>query len=176
MPPVQAEPVELDLLRKWREPLTSRRLLRDGLGSLIVHAIAVLAFVLAPEVELTRDAPVVQFDLKQSVKLTLPRYFEPTQQAPNQGQVRRALDERSAVEGTQAQTRRYRPPTPAPGLPQPAADATIVEAPHLDLPQIKDQKPNPPRCLRRICLLWRLHRKLRTRPSEASRPPRPGPE
>jgi TonB family protein len=136
MPPAQAEPVELDLLRQWREPVTSRRLLRDGLGSLAVHVFLILAFWLAPEVELSRDAPTIADDLKRSVKLTLPRSFEPTQTEPNRGKVKRELDDRSFVEGTQAQVRRYRPPTPAAGLPQPAA-ASMVEAPHIDLPQIE---------------------------------------
>lgn len=142
MPPAQAEPVELDLLRKWREPLTSRRLLRDGLGSLAVHAFAILLFLLAPEVEITHNAPVIAADLKRSVKLTLPRYFEPTQTAPNHGKVKPEIDERSAVEGAQAQTRRFRPPAPAPGLAQ-AAAASLVEAPHIDLPQIEGPRSEP---------------------------------
>ncbi len=96
-----------------------------------------------PEVELTRDAPVIAYDLKRSVKLTLPRYFEPTQKAPNAGKVKRELDERSAVEGTQPQARRYRPPMPAPGLAQPAAASMVAEAPHIDLPQIEGPKSEP---------------------------------
>ncbi len=142
MPPTPAEPVELDLLRKWREPVTSRRLLRDGLGSLAVHALAILLFLLAPEVELTRDAPEISYDLKRSVKLTLPRYFEPTQTAPNHGKVKPELDERSAAEGAQSQTRRFRPPAPAPGLAQPTA-ASLVEAPQIDLPQIEGPRSEP---------------------------------
>jgi TonB family protein len=142
MPPAQAEPVELDLLRPWREPVTSRRVLRDVLGSLAVHAFAIVVFWLAPTVELSRDTPVIDLDLKRSVKVTLPRSFEPTQTAPNVGKVKRELDDRSAVEGTQAQARRYRPPSPAGGLPQPAA-AAMVEAPHIDLPQIEGPRSEP---------------------------------
>ena len=143
LPPAPVEPVELDLLRKWREPVTSRRFLRDALGSLAVHAVVIVAFWLAPEVDLTRNAPVIAYDLKRSVKLTLPRYFEPTQKAPNLGKVKRELDDRSAVEGTQPQARRYRPPSPAAGLPQPAAASMVVEAPHLDLPQIEGPRAEP---------------------------------
>jgi TonB family protein len=140
MPSAQAEPVELDLLRSWREPLTSRRVFRDALGSLVVHGVLIIAFFLAPEVELSRNAPVIADDLTRSVKLTLPRSFEPTQTAPNHGKVKRELDDRSAVEGARAQSRRYRPPTLSPGLPQPAAPSMVAEAPHLDLPQIEGPK------------------------------------
>ena len=91
---------------------------------------------------ITRDAPEIAYDLKHSVKLTLPRYFEPTQTAPNHGRVKPELDERSAAEGAQAQTRRFRPPAPAAGLAQPTA-ASLVEAPHIDLPQIEGPRSEP---------------------------------
>jgi TonB family protein len=136
MPPAQNEPVELDLLRAWREPVTSRRVLRDALGSLAIHAFLAAMFWLAPEVEVIHNAPFIASDLKRNaVKLELPRYFEPTQKAPNRGTVRRELDTRSVVEGTTAQARRFRPPSPPPGPAQPATAPLVVESPHIDLPQ-----------------------------------------
>jgi len=147
MPPAQSEPVELDLLRAWREPVTPPRVLRAAIGSLAVHALLAVVFWLAPEVETAHDAPTIAYDLKRnSVKLEVPRYLEPTQKAPNQGVVKHELDTRSAVEGTTAQARKFRPPSPPSGAPQPSA-APTVDAPHIDLPQSDLPAASPPRAL-----------------------------
>jgi TonB family protein len=148
MPSAQNEPVELDLLRAWREPVTSHRVLRDALGSLAIHAFLAAAFWLAPEVEVIHNAPTIASDLKRNaIKLEVPRYFEPTQKAPNHGEVRHELDTRSAVEGTTAQVRRFRPPSPPPAPPQPATAPLVVDAPRIDLPQSDLPASSQPRPL-----------------------------
>jgi TonB family protein len=125
---------ELNLLREWREPISPRRVLRDGLGSLVVHAVIVAAILLAPDVQPPiQQTPDVDANLKAAVHLTLPpRVFEPTQKDPNKGKVARGLDLRSATEG-QPQPRRFRPPTPAPApAPEPPSTPSI-EAPKIEV-------------------------------------------
>jgi TonB family protein len=147
MPPAQNDPPELDLLRAWREPVTPPRVLRAALGSLGIHALLAAALWLAPEVEGSHDAPTIASDLhRDAVRLEVPRYFEPTQKAPNRGAIKHELDTRSAVEGATAQVRRFRPPSPPPGAPQPST-APVVEAPHIDLPQSDLPAASPPRAL-----------------------------
>ncbi|HEY7339026.1 MAG TPA: energy transducer TonB [Bryobacteraceae bacterium] len=128
-----AEPIELNLLRPWREPIGAKRILRDGLGSVAVHVAIVAAILLAPDVTPAfQEIPEVQVDLRTAIHLTAPRIYEPTQKDPNKGNVVRGLDLRSAVEGQP--TRRFRPPTPAPGPLAPAqptissTDAPKIEA------------------------------------------------
>jgi len=126
---------ELNLLREWREPISPGRVLRDGLGSLAVHAVIVAAILLAPDVKSPiQQTPDVDANLRAAVHLTLPpRVFEPTQKDSNKGKVTRGLDLRSATEG-QPQPRRFRPPSPAPGTPAPQpASVPSIEAPKIEV-------------------------------------------
>ena len=127
------EPLELNLLRSWREPIGPRRIVRAGIGSLAVHLILGAVVVLTPDVPLRiQETPDIEVNLKTAVHLTAPRIYEPTQRDPNKGKIVRGLDLRSAVEGQP--TRRFRPPTPAPGplTPSPPSlsslDAPKIEA------------------------------------------------
>jgi TonB family protein len=130
-----ADTADLNLLREWREPLTGRRLLQDAFGSVVVHIVLISAIVLMSSGELpVQETPGVQVSIKTSTPLYIPRVFEPTQKDPNKGPVTRGLDLRSATEGRPTPTRRFRPPTPAPGVPAPAqASAPALEAPKIDV-------------------------------------------
>jgi len=125
--------VELNLLREWREPISTRRVLRDALGSLAVHTVIIAAVFVAPEVKSPiQETPNVEVSIKSSVPLYLPRVYEPTQKDPNKGKVTRGLDLRSATEG-QPQPRRFRPSTPLPGVPAPAqTNIASIEAPKIE--------------------------------------------
>lgn len=135
--------IELNLLRPWREPVTPRRILRDGLGSLTVHAIIVAIVFLGPETKSPfENTPAIDPNLKAAVPLYAPRVFEPTQKDPNLGKTVRGLDLRSAIEGQPARVRRFRPPSLTPGPPAPAQSGI----PTLEPPKIEtaSNAPLPP--------------------------------
>src|SRR5580700_9344042 len=136
MPPAgtTAAPVELDLMPSWRDPLSSRRLLRDGVGSILVHIAAAVIFFSLPDVAPRTAAPVVTPDLHRAIHIVAPRMFEPTQKAPNQGKISRELDVRSSVQTPQPQAPKFRPPSPPPGpVAQPAAAAPVIEPPKIEV-------------------------------------------
>jgi TonB family protein len=128
------EIAELNLLREWREPISSRRVLRAGLGSLAVHVVLIGAVFLAPDVKSPiQETPSVDIAVKKATLIYLPRDFEPTQKDVNKGKVTRGLDLRSATEGQPSPGRRFRPPTLTPGLPTP----TQAGVPSLEPPKIE---------------------------------------
>lgn len=132
MPPEELP--ELNLLRPWREPITTRRFLRDAAGSLAVHALIFFGLLVIPDVSVVNTAPLITTDLNHSVTLVLPRFFEPTQKDPNQGKVTRSLDVRSAQEGSPARRPRFRPPVPVPGPPAPPPSAApVIDAPKIEI-------------------------------------------
>ena len=126
------EPLELNLLPPWRDPIGARRVVRAGLGSLAVHLVLAAFVILTPDVPLRiQETPEIEADLRTAIPLTAPRIYEPTQKDPNKGKVVRGLDLRSAVEGQP--TRRFRPPTPAPGPPSPSQPSiSSLDAPKID--------------------------------------------
>ena len=64
---------ELNLLREWREPLTARRILRDGLGSALVHAAALAILIaLAGGPPPVLYAPGLAVDFRKSVLCICP--------------------------------------------------------------------------------------------------------
>jgi TonB family protein len=130
---MSAEPIELNLLRPWREPVSPARILRDGLGSLAVHAVIVAVILFTPDVKSPFvPTPDVEVNLKTSTPLYLPRVYEPTQKDPNKSHTVRGLDLRSAVESQPA--RRFRPPSLAPGLPAPAQNGIpSIEPPKIEV-------------------------------------------
>src|SRR5712691_7643739 len=109
-----------------------RRIVRAAAGSILVHlAIAVIVGSL-PDVGPSRVAPVIVPDLRKSVKLVAPKYFDLTQRDPNKGKVTRQLDVRSALPVPQvpAPAAPVRPPALIPGLPaQSPPPAPVIEAP-----------------------------------------------
>jgi TonB family protein len=146
------EPGELNLLREWREPLTARRVLRDGLGSAVVHAVALTILIaLAGGPVPVRNAPGLTVDFRKSIPLYVPR--ELTQRDPNRGKITKQLDVRSAAPPAPVpQAPRFRPPEPAPGpvaaVPAPAIEPPKIEASATPPPPIPagriPQEPPPP--------------------------------
>ena len=112
---VSKDPAELVLLRPWQDPFTPRRLLRDTVVSIGAHVLLISFVLWLPEVERLPQQRVITPDLHRAVHLFLPKFYEPTQRAPNQGKVTRELDIHSMQEAPQPQAPRFRPPAPAPG-------------------------------------------------------------
>ena len=128
------EIAELNLLREWREPVSTQRLIRDAIGSLAIHAVIIAAVLLAPDVKSPiQETPSVENAIKKATPLYIPRSFEPTQRDENKGKVTRGLDLRSATEGQPSPSRRFRPPSLIPGIPSPAPAGT----PSLEPPKIE---------------------------------------
>src|SRR3954464_12942309 len=96
MSPSAADTVgELNLLREWREPVPRERLLIDAIGSLAINLalfVSVVSLRGSPAFTIVRDIP----DLKKAVHIFAPRFYEPTQKAPNKGKITRELDVRSS--------------------------------------------------------------------------------
>lgn len=149
---VSERPPELELYATWREPVTTRRVARAAAGSLVVHAAAFLVFASLPEVEPHRQATVIEPDLRRAVHIYAPKFFEPTQKAPNQGKVSRELDVRSSQPAPQPQAPRFRIPQPLPGpvaeakpaAPAVPAPAAQPEQPKIEEPKIQTAAATPP--------------------------------
>ncbi|HUA86553.1 MAG TPA: TonB family protein [Bryobacteraceae bacterium] len=141
---------ELNLLLPWREPITPQRLLRDGIGSVLINGAIFAFFVFAPAGDRFKEHRVISDDLHKAVHLYLPRVFEPTQTAPNHGKVSRELDVNSMNETRQRQAPRFRAPAPAPGplarasIPAPAP--AVIQPPKIQQqpPKIEVAQPPPP--------------------------------
>ncbi len=151
-----AGPIEPDFLRPWREPVTPRRILRNSLASILVHILLIAFIVSLPDVERAPYAPIMT-DVHKAVRLFAPKFYEPTQKAPNTGKVTRELDVRSANPAPQPQTPRFRAPSPPPGpvvqspiptpLPVTAAEPPKIEiasAPPPPPPAVPTTPPKPP--------------------------------
>jgi TonB family protein len=143
MPPagIAADPVELNLYPEWREPVSPRRILRDFGGSIAVHAIFAAIFFSIPDVDRTPVPHVVTPELHKAVHLVAPKFFEPTQRAPNQGKVTRELDVRSSVHAPRPMAPKFRPPSPQPGR---AAPPTPAPSPVIEPPKIQVATSAPP--------------------------------
>jgi TonB family protein len=129
------EPVELNLLRAWREPVSPRRLAYDIAGSLFVHALFIAFLIFTPEVSFYEKSPQIVANFQHSVQLVLPRDVELTQKAPNQGKVAKQLDVRSAVQAQPARAphvRQFAPPPPGK-----AGEPAPLLTPQIEAPQIQ---------------------------------------
>jgi TonB family protein len=129
------QPGDLNLLRSWSEPVSRRSLVRDVIGSMIVHVFFVAFVVFSPEVIEHGRVPELYVNFKEPTRLVFPRSLELTQKAPNQGKVVNALDLRSAVQAQPAQrphVRQFAPPPPGEsGEPAP------LPVPQIEPPQIQ---------------------------------------
>jgi TonB family protein len=148
MPPAATSgPLDLDLLREWRKPPSSGRIIRAGVGSILVHVAIFVLLISLPDVTSTPRGPEITVDVRKAVHLVAPKFFEPTQTAPNHGKVTRELDVRSSLPEPRPQEPQSRPPEPAPGpiaraaAPAPAPD---VPAPRIEPPKIEVPAPSPP--------------------------------
>ncbi len=150
--PAPVSEPDLDLYRQWREPFTPLRWFYVGLASVIIHIFAIAGIVALPEVERTKETPVITPNLRNAVHIYAPKFFEPTQRAPNDGKVSRELDVRSAQPAPRPQAPHFRAPKPAPGpVAEARPSATIAEAPQIEQPRLPPPKldaaappPQPP--------------------------------
>jgi TonB family protein len=134
--------VNLDLDHPWREPLTPRRLLRAGIGSVLFHIAIVILWIVLPSEPWTPLATVSTPDIRQALPLYLPpKTFELTQKDPNQGKISHELDVRSMRPAPEPQAPRFHPPSPPPG---PVAAAQPVRLPPIETPKIEAPKIDVP--------------------------------
>ncbi|HLW77482.1 MAG TPA: TonB family protein [Bryobacteraceae bacterium] len=134
-------------MKSWREPLTSRRLLRAGIGSVIVHIAVAAFFILMPEQSFDRVAPIIVTNLRRPVKLYLPPDLQLTQRDPNQGQPAKMVDVHSMHVSPRPQMANSRP-SPPPGAPAPAPVTPPAPQPvrvaGIELPKIETPKIDVP--------------------------------
>jgi TonB family protein len=143
-----SDSAELNLLRDWREPASSGRIVRAGIGSILVHIAIIVLLVSLPDIA-PPPAPEAPVDVRKAVHLVAPKFFEPTQTAPNKGKVTRELDVRSSLPAPRPQEPRARPPAPAPGAmasapPPPPPPAPNIPPPRIDPPKIEVPEAAPP--------------------------------
>src|SRR5579862_2289086 len=127
----------LELFPEWQDPITSRRLLQAGIGSLLVHAIVAAVLLTLPETSGRFNGPPITADFrKMAVPLYAPKVFEVTQKEPNKGKVTPQLDIRSSIEAP-PKAKAFAPPAPAGPVVPPAATLTPP-------PQIQAEVATPP--------------------------------
>ena len=132
----------LELFPEWTEPVTSRRLLRDGIGSLLVHAIVAAVLLTLPETSGRLSGPPITADFRKTAiplvapKLTAPKVLEVTQKEPNKGKVTPQLDIRSSMREAPPKAKAFAPPAPAGPVVPPAATLTPP-------PQMQAAVPSP---------------------------------
>jgi len=139
----------LDLYPEWRDPVTTTRIARAAGASLIAHVIAIAIFISLPEVELVRRAPPIEPQIRKVTRLYEPKFFEPTQTAPNKGKITRELDVRSYEPAPRPQAPRFRAPQPVPGpvaeaRPSAPAPPPQIEQPRIEQPRIETTASAPP--------------------------------
>jgi len=128
----------LELFPEWREPVTSRRYLRAGIGSLLVHAIVIAVLLALPESTGRFNGPAITADFhKTAVPLVAPKVFEVTQKEKNTGKVTPQLDVRSSLKEAPPKAKIFAPPAPAGPVVPPA---TTLPPP----PQIQAVLTAPP--------------------------------
>jgi TonB family protein len=141
----------LDLLLEWREPVSGRRILRAGVGSILVHVAVVGLFLMLPSTSTVYQGGMVTVDLRKAVPLVAPRIFDPTQKEPNKEKVvKPELDIRSALPPAPPKARSFRPPAPvgaaaepSPGaIPEPPQIQAVVVVPQID--GVVPTLPKPP--------------------------------
>jgi TonB family protein len=148
--PAPVSDPELDLYRQSREEFTPLHWLYITAGSVVIHILAVAGFLALPEVERNTVAPLITPDLSKATRIYAPRFFEPTQTAPNTGKVSRDLDVRSAEPAPRPQAPHFRAPQPVPGPiaaalpPAPVAEAPKIEQPRVQQPPKIEAAATPP--------------------------------
>ena len=125
----------LELFPEWQDPITSRRLFRAGIGSLLVHAIVIAVLLTLPETSGRFNGPPITADFRRMAvplvapKITAPKVFEVTQKEPNKGKVTPQLDIRSSLREAPPKAKAFVPPAPAGPVVPPAA--TIAPPPQI---------------------------------------------
>ena len=140
----------LDLFPEWREPVTSRRVLRAVSGSLLLHALFLVLLLILPESAPQRTIPLTADFRKTAIPLVAPKILEVTQKDPNKGKITPQLDVRSALRAP-PKARAFMPPAPAgivappaPAIPSPPQIQAAVPAPSVSggmpaLPQLPEK-------------------------------------
>jgi TonB family protein len=136
------DPDTLDLLPQWREPVSTARILRAGLGSLGVHAAVVALFLILPSPSTDYRGQLLTVDLRRAVPLVAPKLTELTQKDPNKDKVTNQLDARSALPPL-PKARTFRPPAPAGPVSEPAAGA-LPEPPQIQAAAAVPDLPGVP--------------------------------
>jgi TonB family protein len=124
--------LELNLLPLEADPPSLRRIAALGVASIAVHLILGTLVSLLPADPIHREAPQLSVDIRKAVKVVAPRFQEPTQKAPNIGKVSRELDVRSAVQASEPQAPRFRPPALSPA-PRDLPPAPVIEGPRVEV-------------------------------------------
>src|SRR5438105_1822910 len=134
--PSELRDSELSFLFPQAPRTPPRQILRGAVGSILVHAAIAVIVVSLPDVGPSRNAPLIVADVRKSIRIVAPRYFELTQKDPNKGKVTRQLDVRSALPAPQVPA----PPAPVPpravvpGLPaQSPPPAPVIESPGTEI-------------------------------------------
>jgi TonB family protein len=133
----------LELFPEWQDPITSRRLFRAAIGSLLVHAIVAAVLLTLPETSGRFNGPAITADFRKMAvplvapKLTAPKVLEVTQNEPNKGKVTPQLDIRSSMPEAPPKAKAFAPPAPAGPVVPPAATLTPP-------PQIQAEVATPP--------------------------------
>jgi TonB family protein len=141
------DPDTLDLLPPWREPVSTARILRAGLGSLAFHAAVVALFLALPSPSTEYRGPLLNLDLQRAVVLVAPKASELTQKDPNKDKVTNQLDASSALPPL-PKARTFRPPAPIGPVSAPAAGG-LPEPPQIQaaapVPEIAGIPPSIPK-------------------------------
>ena len=134
----RSDPATLELFPEWSEPVTSRRLLRAGIGSLVVHVVVIAVLLALPETTGRFNGPAITADFrKTAVPLVAPKILEVTQKEPNKGKITPQLDIRSALREAPPKAKTFVPPAPVGPVVPPAATLTPP-------PQIQQAVSAPP--------------------------------
>jgi TonB family protein len=122
--------LNLNLLRDWREPVTTQRVMRAVVGSVAFHTAVFGLFWIAPAFEPYRVPPGTNPDLRKSVLLVVPRdLLQGTVPSPGSS----AGHQSESAAAKQQPAPRFRPPSLSPGPPA-VAPAPMIQAPSPDTP------------------------------------------
>jgi TonB family protein len=144
-----------NLLLDWRESRDSRNYWWAGIGSLVIHIVAVPIVVLVATlgIHAPREGPRIYPDFRQAVHLVLPQDL--TQKEPNKGKVAKEIN----VEDLKPKpptpkrlppvppVRAFKPPNPEPPGPPKPVPPRIAEPPKIETPVTAQNAPPLPPAL-----------------------------
>jgi TonB family protein len=131
---------DFTLALDWHEREFSPRVLRAGIGSVLVHVFIGLFLFTAPVPWTSVPDRVEEARTRRSVTPLVAPHFEITQKAPNKGKVAKEVDLESLLPRPRIQTppaapKRLAAPLPAPPAPKPAAPIPVPEPPKIEVAQ-----------------------------------------
>lgn len=129
-----------DLLLHWQERPDSRTFVRDGVASLLVHAVLIaFGFVLANIPTSPGPVPLIRPDLRNAVHLVAPPLQQLTQKEPNTGEVAKEVNVEGLLARQKVEAHIPQPPrifrAPAPSAPapeQPKPPQLLPEPPKIE--------------------------------------------